>query len=84
MGDEDFTIPDVIDKIPNSPAVHKIPTQAKKYVWVVPINEEDPITYQGALDEIKHHKNPFEKSKINISICIRKSYQRTYLEELWS
>ena len=35
---EYFTIPSVIDKIPNSPASHKLPTQYKKNVWIIAIN----------------------------------------------
>ena len=38
LDDEDFTIPCVIDTIPNSPAGHQLLTQAKKSVWVVSIN----------------------------------------------
>ena len=30
LDDEDFTIPYVIDTIPNSPSIHQLPTQAKK------------------------------------------------------
>ena len=36
--DEDFTIPYVIYKIPNSPASCQHPTQAKENVWIISIN----------------------------------------------
>ena len=62
LGDEDFTIPYVIDTIPNSSAVHQLPTQANKNVWIVDANGEEPITYQGAFDEVNlyqiHVVNP--------------------------
>ena len=38
LEDEDFTTPYVIDTIPNSPAGHKLPTKAKKNVWIITIN----------------------------------------------
>ena len=56
MNDEYFTIPYIIDTIPNYSAGHRLPTQAKKNVWIIPINWEEPITDQGALNEINHHE----------------------------
>ena len=38
LDDEDFTIPYIIDNIPNSPAGHQLPSQAKRNVWIVAIN----------------------------------------------
>ena len=46
---EYFTIPYVTDTIPNSPAGHKLPTQAKKYVCIIDISGEEPITSQSVL-----------------------------------
>ena len=66
------------------PAGHQLPSQAKRNVWIVAINGEEPITDQGVLDALNRHQTPRGKSKINISLCIRKSYQRTYLEEIRS
>ena len=43
-----------------------------------------PITDRGVLDELNNHQNTWGKSKINISLCRRKSYQRTYLEDIRS
>ena len=48
------------------------------------MNGEDPITYQGVPDELNHHQNSCRKSKVNISLCIIKSYQRTVFEEICS
>ena len=53
-------------------------------MWIVAINGEEPITAQGVLDELNNHQTPRVKSKINISLCRRKSYQRTDLEEIRS
>ena len=50
MDGEYFTIPYVIDTTSDSPAGHKLPTQAKKHVWIIDINVEEPITTQGTLD----------------------------------
>ena len=50
LDDEDFTIPYVIDKTPNLPAVHQLTTQAKKNVWIIFINGEEPITDQVLVD----------------------------------
>ena len=72
--DEYFTIPYVIDTIPHSPADHKLPKRAKQNVWIVDINGEETITAQGALDELNHNPNPCGKSKVKISLCIRKKY----------
>ena len=33
-----FTIPYVIDTIPNSPGGHQLPTKVNKNVWIVSIN----------------------------------------------
>ena len=79
---EFFTIPYITDTIPNSPDGHQIPAQAKKKLWIIAINWEEPITSQGALDEINRHQNPRGKPKVNISLCRRKSYHRTYLEDI--
>ena len=53
-------------------------------MWIVTINGEEPITAQGVLDELNRHQTPRGKSKIKISLCRRKSYQRTDLEEIRS
>ena len=52
MDDDDFTIPYVTDKIPYSPSSHQLPTQATRNMWIIDINGEEPITSQGALDEL--------------------------------
>ena len=50
MDDEYFIIPYItLIQIPNSPAGRQLPTQANKNVWIIDINEEEAITYQGAL-----------------------------------
>ena len=38
LDDEDFTIPYITDTIPNSPAGHQLPSQAKRNMWIVAIN----------------------------------------------
>ena len=53
-------------------------------MWIIDINVKEPITYQGALYELNCHQTPRRKSKFNISLCRRKSYQRTYLEDICS
>ena len=40
LDDEDFKIPYITDTIPNSPAVHQIPSHAKRNVWIMAINVE--------------------------------------------
>ena len=84
LNDEDFTIPYITDTIPNSPAGHQLPTQAKHNVWIIAINGEEHITSQGELGEINHHQNTHGKFKINISIWRSKSYQRIDLENIFS
>ena len=84
LDDEDFTITYITDTILNSPAGKRLPSQAKRKVWIIDINVEEPITDQGVLDELNRHKNPCVKSKVNIGICRRKSYYRTNLEEIRS
>ena len=61
-------------KIPNSPASHQLPSQAKRNVWIVAIKEEEPITAQGVLDKLNCHQIPCGKLKIKISLCIRERY----------
>ena len=53
-------------------------------MWIVAINGEEPITDKVVLDELNLHQIPRVKSKIKISLCRRKSYQRTDLEEIRS
>ena len=72
LGDQDFTIPYITDTIPNSPAGHQPPSQAKRNVWIVTINREEPITAQGVVDELNRHQTPRGKPKIKISLCRRK------------
>ena len=52
LDDEDFTIPYITDTIPNSPAGHKLPSQANINVWIVAINGEKPIKVQGDRTQI--------------------------------
>ena len=53
-------------------------------MWIIAINGEDPIISLGALYELNHHQNPRGKSKVNISLCRRKIYERIDLEEIRS
>ena len=80
LGDEDFTIPYITDTIPNLSAGHQLPSQAKRNLWILAINREEPITAQGVLDELNRHQTPRGKSNINISLCRGKSYQGTDFE----
>ena len=66
------------------PAIHQLSTQAKHNVWIIAINEEDPITSQGALDKLNIHQTPRGKYKVNISLCRRKGYKRTDFEDVHS
>ena len=84
LDDEYFTIPYITDTISNSQARHQLQSQAKINVWIVAINVEEPITAQDVLDELNRHQNPRGKSKIKISLCRRKRYQRTDIEEILS
>ena len=51
-------------------------------MWIVAINGEEPITYQVVLDELNCHQTLRGKSNFKISLCRRKSYQGTDLEEI--
>ena len=84
MDGEYFTIPYITDTIPNSPALHQLLSQAKRIFLIVDINEEEPITAQGVLDQLNCHQTPWGKSNIKISLCRRNRYQRTYLEDICS
>ena len=50
-------------------------------MWIISINGEEPITSQGALDQLHCHKNPRRKSKVKISLYRSKICHRTELEE---
>ena len=54
LDDEDFTIPYITDTTPKFPAGHQLPSQAKRNVWIVAINGEEPITDQGVLGDWQH------------------------------
>ena len=84
LDDEDFTIPYITDTIPNLPAGHQLPSQAKRNMWIVSVNGEEPITAQGVIDELNRHQTSRGISKIKISLCRRKIYQITDLEEIRS
>ena len=84
LDDEYFTILYITDTIPNSPDGHQLPAQAKQNVYIIATNGEDSITAQGARDELNRNKNTHGKSKFKISICRRKSYQITDLEDICS
>ena len=51
---------------------------------MIDINGEEPITDKCVLDELNRHQTPRGKYNIKISIRRRKSYQRTYLEDIRS
>ena len=57
LGNEYFTITFVADTIPNSLAGHQLTTQSEKYLWIVYINGEEPITDQGVIDELNLNQN---------------------------
>ena len=84
LDDKDFTITYITDAIPNLPAGHQLPSQAKRNMWFLAINGEETITAQGVLDELNCHQTTQGKSNIKISLCRRKIYQRTYIEEICS
>ena len=84
LDNEYFRIPYVTDIIPNLPADHQLTTHAKKNVWIVSINVEEPITDQGVIGKLNLHQNPHGKSKVKISLCRRKSYHREDLEDICS
>ena len=84
LDDADIRIPYITDTIPNSPSIHQLPTQAKRNVWNIAINEKESITDQGALDELNSHQTPCGKSNFKIILCRSKRYQRTYLEDIRS
>ena len=67
LDDGDFTNPYITDTIPNLPTGNKPPSQDKRDVWIIAINEEEPLTAQGVLNELNCHQNPRGKSKIKIS-----------------
>ena len=68
LDDEDFAIPYITNTIPNSPAGNQLPSQAKRSVWIVDINGEEPITAQGVLDKLNRHQTPRGKSKIKFTV----------------
>ena len=80
LNDEDFTIPYVTDTIPNPPEGNQLPSQAKRNVWIIAINGEEPITYKCALDELNYHQTLLGKSKAKISLCGRKDTRRHVLK----
>ena len=47
LDNKNFTIPCIIDIIPNSQASHKLSTHYKKIVWIVAINGAYPLTEKG-------------------------------------
>ena len=51
-------------------------------MWIIDTNVEDPITAQGALDELQHHQTKRGKPKVDIIPCMRKSFQIIVLEEI--
>ena len=53
-------------------------------MWIVAINGEEPITVEGALDELNQHQNPRGIYKVKISLRRRKRYQRKYLDYICS
>ena len=84
LNDEDFTIPYITNTTPNSPASHQLTAKARRKMWIIYINGEEPITDKGALNEVNCHQNTRGKPKFKISIKRRKCYQSTYLEEIRS
>ena len=68
LDDENFTFTYVTGTTPNSPSGHKIPTQTKRNVQIIAINEEETITAQGTLDELNLHQNLRGESKVIISL----------------
>ena len=57
-----------MSSIPNEPYGNQLKKQAKKYVWIIYINIEETIKYQGVLDYPQSHQTQRGKSKFKISI----------------
>ena len=53
-------------------------------VSLISMGKKEPITAQDSLDLLNYHQTPHGKSKVNISLCRRKRYQRTYIEDIHS
>ena len=53
-------------------------------MWFIAINGEDHTTAQGVLDEQNQHQTPRVKYNIKISLCRRKRYQITGIEDICS
>ena len=51
---------------------------------IINIYGEETIIAQGTLDEISCHQTPRGISKVKISLCRSKSYQRTNLKDIHS
>ena len=51
-------------------------------MWIIVTSREETITYQGAIDKLNQHRTPHRKSKVKVSLCRGKRYQRTYIEEI--
>ena len=51
---------------------------------IVSIREWGGITPKGSIDELHIYQTQRGKSKVNISLCQRKNYKSTDLEEIWS
>ena len=50
LNDEYFTTPYITDTTSNSPAGQIFSSEARKNVWIIDINGEEPIIDQGVLD----------------------------------
>ena len=56
---DDEEIPHITDTTPNSPDGNQLKSQAKRKVWIIFINGEEPITSQGVFDELNCHQTPW-------------------------
>ena len=72
MDYDDFTIPYIIDTVPNSPEGNQLPTKYKK-LNILDVNGEDPISTKGGLENLKCYQTQHVKPKVNLIFFRRKS-----------
>ena len=53
LDNNEFTIPYILDIVPNSPYVHQLSTQSKKYLFIVSIHGGEQLTEKQLLDELQ-------------------------------
>jgi hypothetical protein len=80
--DQEYHIPFLDRVYVDSPWFHEIPPSARRNMWIVSIDEEEPIMGTSFIDYLHHIQDPVEVRTATLILARRTSHTMTNFQEL--